>query len=424
MKNRRFDLIVVGGGASGLMAAITAARKNVRVLILDHHTAPAKKLLATGNGKCNFTNIMQGSSCYRCDDPAFVLQTLEQFDAARTIAFFEELGVLARQRQGYYYPRSNQASAIRNALLAEAERLKIQIINEIGIRLIQREADGFLLNTKDGDYVSKACILAAGGKASPKTGSDGSGYLYAQKLGHSIVSPLPALVPLVAEASWLKETAGVRCDASVTLFVDQKPVASDSGEIQMTDYGISGIPVFQVSRYASAALAQKKRVEAKLDFLPEREKDALISFLAQRLAVSGMQQNWESLLSGFVNQKISAMICSRLKLPESPVVLQPAKTVQRQMQQISNMLKGTCLTITKTKSFEQAQVTCGGISIREIHAGTMESKRVPGLYFAGEIIDVDGICGGYNLQWAWASGFAAGTHAADQIKNREHTKRT
>lgn len=412
MKENSFDIIVVGGGASGLMAAISAARIGVRVAILDHHAISGKKLLATGNGKCNFTNQMQGSSCYRCNDPVFVLQVLNQFSVKETLHFFENLGMLSKARQGYYYPRSGQASAVRNALLAEIKRLNVEIYNEIGIRNILRQKDRFLLQTKSGDFTARTCILAAGGKASPKTGSDGSGYIYAEKLGHTIHKPLPALVPLVSDSLWLKETAGVRCDARVTLLVNGNVAAADTGEVQLTDYGISGIPVFQVSRYASVALENKCSVTAVLDFLPELSEGEIRRILIAGLSFSSVEKNWEELLSGFVNQKISAMVCQKLKFPQMTVTLQPQKVWNRQLEQAIRALKGTSVSIVKTKNFDQAQVTCGGISVEEICPDDLQSKLVPGLFFAGEIIDVDGICGGYNLQWAWSSGYVAGVHAA------------
>lgn len=406
------DVIVVGGGASGLISAIFAARAGADVTILDHHPVSCKKILSTGNGKCNFTNQMQGSSCYRCDDPAFVMHALEKFSADDTVAFFRSLGVLSKTRNGYYYPRTGQASTIRDALLMEAERLHIRILNEIGIRNIKKNGSGFIIQTKTGNFSAQNCILATGGKAAPKTGSDGSGYIYAMQMGHTVSETLPALVPLLSNERWLKSTAGVRCDASVALLIDGKEIVSDLGELQMTDYGLSGIPVFQISRYASIALAQKRKVQVNIDFLPEIAETELKKMLSDLAERQGTDKNWYHILSGICNSKIAAMLCNKIKLSDDTVLKLPKKLFQKQLGQIVLQLKQTSVTIVGTKRFEQAQVTCGGIPIFEIQED-MQSKFVPGLYFAGEIIDVDGICGGYNLQWAWTSGYIAGTNAAE-----------
>ncbi len=415
---QKCDVIVIGGGASGLMAAISAAEKGAAVTILNHHPVPGKKLLSTGNGKCNFTNQKQGIEYYRSDDPAFVMRAIEQFGWEDSVDFFRELGVYAKSRDGYYYPRSGQASTIRNALLLEAERLHVRILNEIDIQRIRKNDTVFLIQTRNGRYTARRCILATGGKAAPKTGSDGSGYLYAIQMGHRICDPLPALVPMISGARWLRETAGVRCDGKISLFVDGELTASDTGEVQMTDYGISGIPVFQVSRFASVALAQKRKVSAKIDFIPEISADELRDGLKHLAARLGVCKNWYHILSGICNQKISAMICKKLRLSEEPVLRLSDQTRLRQVEDIVRQLKQTELTITGTRHLEQAQVTCGGVPLAEI-GPDMQSKKVPGLYFAGEILNVDGICGGYNLQWAWTSGRLAGIHAAEDLNGKD-----
>ncbi len=409
------DIIVIGAGASGLMAAISAAGRGASVTILDHHPVPGKKLLSTGNGKCNFTNQKQGIECYRSDDPAFVMHALEQFGYESSIAFFRDLGVFSRSRNGYYYPRSGQASTIRNALLMEAERLHVRIVSETDIQKIRKNNTFFVVQARGGKYTAEKCILATGGNAAPKTGSDGSGYLYAVQLGHTVQDPLPALVPLISGERWLKSTAGVRCDGTVSLLIDHKPVASDTGEIQMTEYGISGIPVFQVSRYASIALAEKKKPEALIDFLPGVSPEELRAGLAHLADHLGTQKNWYHILAGICNSKIAAMICKKLVLSEQPVLRLSDQTFHRQLDAVTSQLKQTRLTITGTRRMEQAQVTCGGVPLAEI-GPDMQSKKVPGLYFAGEILNVDGICGGYNLQWAWTSGYLAGIHAGEKIK--------
>ncbi len=411
-KARKYwDVIVIGAGASGLMAAITAAKADASVLVLNHHSVPGKKILSTGNGKCNFTNSRQDASCYRSDDPEVVAEAFAKFSFEDTIAFFEKIGVYAKERDGYYYPLSGQASTIRESLLAEAEHEGVEIQNDIDISDVTVEDGVFHIALRSDEFDTRQCILATGGKSAPKTGSDGSGYLFAMGLGHSVKNPLPALVPLTSKEKWLRRTAGVRCDGSVTLIVEEEEVASDRGELQFTEEAVSGIPVFQVSRYASIALAEHKRVEARLDFFPDREREELSGFLLGLADRLGSYMSWYQILCGLCNQKLAAMLCDRLDLAFAPAHQYSRESGKEQAAQIAVLLKETVLPISGTSSMEHAQTTCGGVPLREIDSN-MQSKLVPGLYFAGEILNVDGICGGYNLQWAWTSGYLAGRHAA------------
>ncbi len=395
------------------MAAITAAGEGASVLVLNHHSVPGKKILSTGNGKCNFTNSLQEASCYRSDDPALLDAAFAQFSFADTIAFFEEIGVYAKERDGYYYPLSGQASTIRESLLEEAEHKGVEIQNDIDILDISAENGVFHISMRSDNFDTRKCILATGGKSAPKTGSDGSGYLYAMGLGHSVKNPLPALVPLTSKERWLRRTAGVRCDGSVTLLVEGETAAFDRGELQFTEDSISGIPVFQVSRFASIALAEHKRVEAQLDFFPDRDEEELSAFLLGLADRLGSYKSWYQILCGLCNQKLASMFCDRLELAFAPAHQYSRETGQVQASQIAALLKGTVLPISGTSSMEHAQTTCGGVTLQEI-GPDMQSKLVPGLYFAGEILNVDGICGGYNLQWAWTSGYLAGHHAAER----------
>ena len=409
------DVIVIGGGASGMMSAIAAARRGCRVKILEHMDEPGKKILATGNGRCNFTNTAQGCECYRGTAPAFVLPALKKFGWKDAVDFFEELGVWTKEREGYYYPRSMQALTVRKSLLAELERNRVKVECGIGIRSVQKEDGRFVIQSKSGTYYGKTCILAAGGKASPKSGSDGSGYIYAKKLGHRCVEPLPALVPLLTDAGWNPAAAGVRGEAKITLYVQGKETASDTGEIQFTDYGLSGIPVFQVSRYAARALAEKKTVSVRLDLMPDTKTKLLYERLMDQ-AGSHPFTPWEEILSGMVNTKLARVLCSLAS--DTRFLPGEMKEARRQKlgKELCRLMKGLGCAVTGTKNFHQAQVTAGGLDTSQIDPATMESCLIDGLYFAGEIIDIDGKCGGYNLQWAWASGQCAGASAAEYVK--------
>ncbi len=409
---REKDVIVIGAGASGLMAAIMSARSGASVAVLNHNSEPGKKILSTGNGKCNFTNAVQEPGCYRSDDPELVAEALEQFSWRDSIVFFEELGVFSMQKNGYYYPLSGQARTIRDALLEEAEHLHVEIVNDLAISDVTFDGGSFFAETQAETYRAHRCILAAGGKSAPKTGSDGSGYAYAVGMGHTLISPLPALVPLLSKERWLRRTAGVRCDGSVTLRIDGREAAFDRGEIQFTEDAVSGIPVFQVSRFASVALAEHRRVEAVLDLFPDRTGEELVRILDENAERLGGYKNWDQILCGLCNSKIAAMLCEKLNLAYVPVHQFSPEDRREQASRIAAELKHTVLPVFGTGYMEHAQTTCGGIPLSEV-GPDMQSRIVPGLYFAGEILNVDGICGGYNLQWAWTSGFLAGQNAAE-----------
>ncbi len=406
------DVIVIGAGASGLMAAITAARAGASVLVLNHNSVPGKKILSTGNGKCNFTNAVQNTDCYRSDAPDLVAAALEAFSWKDTVSFFEEIGVYAMEKNGYYYPMSGQAAVIREALLDEAKHLHVEILNDIAITDVSPQGGIFHIEMRPEEYEARRCILATGGKSAPKTGSDGSGYIYAVGMGHTLLSPLPALVPLLSKERWLRRTAGVRCDGKVSLMIDGEEVASDRGEIQFAEGAVSGIPVFQVSRFASIALSQRKRVEVILDLFPDRSEEDLVATLMDGADRLGNYKSWYQILCGICNQKIATMLCEKLNLAYVPAHQYSRETGLEQASRIAAELKRTLVPISSTGYMEHAQTTCGGIPLAEI-GNDMQSKIVPGLYFAGEILNVDGICGGYNLQWAWSSGYLAGLHAAE-----------
>ncbi|MEY8337318.1 NAD(P)/FAD-dependent oxidoreductase [Lachnospiraceae bacterium 62-35] len=410
------QVIIVGGGAAGLMAGIQAARRGADVTILERMDRVGKKILSTGNGKCNMTNQKLSAACYRSDNPDFPMKVISRFPLEPTLNFFSQLGILPKERDGYIYPNSQQASAVLDVLRMETERLKIHIHCQCHVRNIQKLPEGFSVLCTDRDGTSKnsaiftgsSLILAPGSMAAPSLGSDGSGYTLAKALGHGIIKPLPALVQLICEGRDYKALAGVRSEARLKLFIDGKLTAEDKGELQITDYGISGIPVFQISRYASRALDMGQDVSVSIDFLPFMKKDELADFLFQRKKQSGNRKG-EDFLTGVLNKKLAAVLLKRagIALHEKIAQIKPNK-----LQELCMQIHEFQAVVTNTKPFSSAQICCGGVDTREVNSKTMESLIVPGVYFAGEILDVDGICGGYNLQWAWSSGSLAGIAAA------------
>ena len=402
------QVLIVGAGASGLMAAIHGLRAGARVTLLEHKERAGKKILSTGNGRCNLTNLDQREEYYRCSCPGFPYPVIKRFPAEHTMEFFRELGILPKNRRGYLYPNSDQASSVLEALLQEIERLGGNLVCECRVTGVGKEKNRFFLSTDKGVFQGDALILAAGSKAAPVTGSDGSGYKLAERLGHRILTPLPALVQLRCGEKHYRQLAGVRTEARVELYVDGTCMAWDTGELQLTDYGISGIPVFQISRYGSIGLHRKQKVWVRINFLPELGREEVEELMEQRRRLSG-EKTCRQWMNGLLNSKLSMVL---LKLAGISPDQKACTVSDAQWRRLANQLTSYKTTIVGTNPFENAQVCCGGVDPKQVFGDTLESRLVPGLYFCGEILDVDGICGGYNLQWAWSSGAVAGRAAA------------
>ena len=410
---------VIGGGASGMMAAVTAASEGARVILLEHKDRIGKKILSTGNGRCNFTNIHQEPICYHSEDPLFPWEVVERFNAQAVISFFFQLGVYSKNRNGYIYPNSDQASAVLDAFRMELDRLKVEIRTGVECREIRPGKKGFTVLTDQGPVRADRVILCAGSKAAPTTGSDGSGYDLAKMLGHRILPVLPALTALKCEEKFFKSIAGVRANGSVSIWSGGECIAKDTGEIQLTDYGISGIPVFQVSRYASKLLYEKKETDAVLDFMPDFTKEQTNAFLRAR-AKTRPDKSAEMFLIGLFHKKLCDLW---IRLSEIPRQRKAGELTEDEIARLTSLIKEFRVRVRETNPYDKAQVCCGGVDTREVNPETLESVYVPGVYFAGEILDVDGMCGGYNLTFAWASGYAAGRSAAVEGQSQLSKKR-
>ncbi len=411
--NAMNHVIIVGGGASGLVAGIFAARQKNKVTILEHKAKIGKKILATGNGKCNYTNLYQQPECYRGNDSSFALKLLSQFDVNRTIDFFKELGIYPKEKNGYVYPNSEQASSVVDVLRLELMQLKVSICCEVHVERVSKVKNRFLIATDKGEYTADQVILATGGCASPNLGSDGSGYKMAENLGHRIIKPLPGLVQLKSDSRYFKTLAGVRTGATVQLYINGKYVTREQGELLLAAYGVSGIPVLQLSRYASRALSENKKVHLVIDYLPFLKKEEVIGLLCERIK-RYPSRTMEEAMIGLLNQKLAYVSIKEAGI-EPGVCCGTVRTGN--LKALANQLKEWTVMITGPNSFEQAQVTAGGIDTSEINPDTLESKLIKGLYFTGELIDIDGTCGGYNLQWAWSTGAVAGTNCKKDADN-------
>ncbi len=404
---------IVGAGASGLAAAIAAARAGAQVTVIEHMDKAGKKILSTGNGRCNLTNRRMEAECFRCGQKDFPMKVIERFGLEETLGFFEGLGILIKDRNGYLYPYSDQASSVRDVLLQEAERRRVQIHLSCHIeRIEERPCGGFVLHTDQGRLSEDALILAAGSKAAPSTGSDGSGYELARQLGHSIIKPLPALVQLRCQGNMYRQMAGVRTEAGVRLLVDGELAAEDRGELQLVDYGLSGIPIFQVSRFAAKALDQRRRVTVRVDFMPAWEEREAFGLLKKRASLLGYKPV-SDFFTGMLNPKLAQVL---IKCSGVNPSLKAGELTGKQLGRILGQLKSYEAIVMSVNPFANAQVCCGGVDTRQVDPRTMQSRIKRGLYFAGEILDVDGICGGYNLQFAWSSGVTAGRSAARALE--------
>lgn len=402
MKRR---IAVIGGGPAGMTAAIRAAEAGALVTLYERNGRVGKKLLSTGNGRCNFSNEKMGEDCYHGSGKALLSRVFAEFGPVQTKAWFASLGMRIKERDGCLYPASDQASTVLDLLRFALTRGQVTVHTDRMVKRILHEKGKFTVEESDPAY--DAVILACGGSAAPATGSDGNGFLLAKALGHRIVPVVPALTALRCREDFLKQTAGVRCDATLTLRIDGTDICTEGGELQLTDYGISGIPTFQISRLAAYALREKKKVTVSISFLPGFDAVSCKAFLRERIA-GRENEEMEMFLTGIVNKKISQLL---LKLSgirrETPV----SAVHPEAFGQLAALYCGLEVTITDTNPFSRAQISAGGVDCAQVTERLM-SEKVPGLYFAGEILDIDGLCGGYNLQWAWSSGTVAGRAAS------------
>lgn len=390
---------IVGGGAAGMIAAIMAARNHAAVTILEHNEKIGKKLLATGNGRCNLTNEKQEKMCYHSEHPELLWDILQNFPFEQTLDFFEKIGIYPVSKNGYFYPSSMQASSVQEVLEMEARFLKVKIKCKEHVKEIKvsdtKENPRFSVVTETWQYPADAVILACGSQASEIDGADGSGYTLAKQLGLKVINPLPALVPLKGKGNYFSKWAGTRIYGKIYLQSQNEIVQTEEGELQLTDYGISGIPVFQLSGLAAKLLQHQHSVTLMIDFLPDVTPKELEELLLKRKELCPYKTTKELCIGLFPKKLIEVLVDKNTDLST-----------------LAEKIKKFSMEIVGTKPFSNAQVCQGGVSLEEISPKTMECKKIPGLYLAGELLDADGICGGYNLQWAWSSGACAGKEAA------------
>jgi predicted Rossmann fold flavoprotein len=406
-KGETKKIVVIGGGAAGLFAAVVAGHEGAQVLILEKNQRVGKKILATGNGRCNLTNMDMHITHFHGSNPKFAHSALKAFDNFRAIDFFERLGIAHKvEDEGKVFPFSNQASSVLDVLRYEVERLGIETQVEEEVKEIRRISKGFEILTKDGTkFFAHKVILATGGKAAPNLGSNGSGYAIAENLGHHLIEPFPALVQLKLAEPFLKQIKGIKFEGEAEIIVREKMLAKAQGELLFTEYGISGPPIFSLSRAAAEQLKKKQEVWVKVRIINHLSNDELVSYLLKRWQDSP-EKNVSFSFVGFLNKQLVPVLLKQAGVDDinKPV----AQLMTQEKDNVIRILQDWRFQVIGTNTWTAAQVTAGGIDVRDINPSTMESKLVPGLFFAGEIMDIDGDCGGYNLQWAWSSGYVAG----------------
>ena len=411
-KDKEKNIAVVGAGAAGLTAAYFAVCRGNRVTVYDKNDIPGKKLRLTGNGRCNFTNADLSPSHYEhysdraaADvtdsmsleyDLQKITAVLEKNGKEEYVSFLNACGIPSFEKNGYYYPLMERAGELCDILVKILRRKGVNFCLGENIREVGKTSEGiFVLNGENYD----ALILACGGKAAPATGSDGGGFKLARSLGHTVSFTYPVLVPLISDEALLSKVAGVRLKAQATAFVDGERISKNYGEIQFTDHTISGIPVFQLSRHLTKAVEENRCVEIVLDPLPEVREEEINSFIDNRRETLG-DVAFEELFEGLLPKKYYDFLLSEFAKTEN-------ETLKTNESAFLNFMKSYPFPVSGHAGYENAQSTRGGVILSEMK-DDLESSIVPNLYIIGEMLDVDGDCGGYNLQWAFSSGKLVG----------------
>ncbi len=393
---------IVGGGACGLISCICAARKGFEVVLYEKNSKVGRKILATGNGCCNISNENISLENYHGSEPSFVKYALKVFNTDEVKNFFSNIGLQMRKRaDGRLYPMSLQASCVVEFLLFEAKKLGVNVVVNCEVKDIEKIEDKFKIYFDDKSREFDKVIISTGSLAMPTLGSSDSGYKFAKKLGHNSKIAFASLVQLICNDNIITDAFGVKIVANLDLFVDKELKNSTKGDLLFTNYGLSGSGILDISRSASFGILNKKEVEIKIDLLPEISLETLKSLLLKRVKLSQTMPLilW---LNGIIHKKLINLVLTYAKIDLNTKI--NTKTVHK----LAFAIKNLNLKIDDTKGVKSCEVMAGGVLTKDINPKTFESKIVSGLYFCGEVLDIDGDCGGYNLHFAWASGYLAG----------------
>ena len=394
------NVCVIGGGAAGMLAALTAAENGHRVLLLERQSRVGRKLLATGNGRCNLSNYHVSPAHYH-GGAGFCDFALSQFDVGETLQYFSSLGLLTvSEASGRIYPMSNMAGSVLDVLRYALERPEIDLQTGQTVTAVRKMPEGFSVKTETDTFSARCLILAAGGAAGSKVGGGMDGYRLAKSLGHHRTALYPSLVQLKTDPTYPRALKGVKAQCGISICRGSQVLARNSGEVLFTEYGVSGPAIFDLSRSVSAGGSD---LTCLLNFFPDWEEAEVLRWLSQRQAAMAAHEA-STLLTGSCHTRLGQMICKSAGFTNQ----RAAGLTRDDLRRIARQATHFALPITGTCGFDQAQVTAGGLDTSEFDPRTLQSRLVPGLYACGELLDIDGDCGGYNLQWAWSSGRLAG----------------
>ncbi len=421
MENK-IHLAIIGGGAAGLMAAVTAAKlckQTKKIAVFEGISRVGKKLLATGNGRCNLTNTRVGMNHYHGDE-RYIETILRTYPPQRIIQYFKDLGLICREEtEGRVYPYSLQASSVLDILRLNAEELMVKILCNCPIKNI-RAADGvfYLQNAEQQVFIADRVILATGGKTALPLDSPDNGHALAEKLGHKVTPLYPALTILKTQPEDVKSLSGIRSRVSAVLKCNDKAIRYEKGEIQFTEQGLSGICMFQFARNVAFGIEKRKKMEVILDFMREYTASELVNRLDCAARRFPHLPAFE-ILNGFINKKVGEFIVKKA-VPRAKNIL-TAELTKIEIMEIANMVKRFSFSCIGVADWKYAQITAGGVALAQLNK-SLESRIHKGLYFAGEMLNIDGDCGGYNLHWAWISGITAGKAAAKSLCQKDKAR--
>ena len=398
-------VLIIGGGVAGLTAAITLRKNNHEVWVLERNDRPLKKLLLTGNGKCNYWNQDQAITHYHSTTEELLPELITSTRQQAVVDFFASIAIMPRIKNGYYYPFSNQASSVVVSLYLSAKEQGVNFLTNLLVDEVVYQNDQFMVNPKKEKLIGDTLIITTGSMAYPKTGSDGIGYKLAEAFGHYIVPVMPALVQLKMKENDLKDWKGIRCEARLESLVNGKVIQEESGELQLTEYGISGICTLNISSKLARSLVAGDKVEVAIHFLPWLFTKQEVRMYLENRACLFPNRTLEELLETILPYKLVHVLFNHYKVDFKK---KWNMLTHQEQDTVSRFLFCHTIEIIGTNSFDQAQVCSGGVALTEVNLDSLESKKQKDLYFAGEILDVNGDCGGYNLGFAFLSGILVG----------------